>query len=392
MATIAFALLAFAVPALTQLARDRVRTLSFLNPLLASYALGIALGNTLLRGQAAFQAFDLVTTVTVGLSIPLLLFTLDVRSWGKVAGRMMLGIALACVAVVIALAAGAAIFPAFLPDYPKLAGLLVGVYTGGTPNLAALRLALRVDNDLYLAVHAADVAVGALYILFFIGPAKKVFGLILKPAEPSASEAAAGRPGQELYDEVAHKRFPFIGEVLRASRLGALGLNVGLAVACVGLAFGLSLLAPEASRTMILILALTSAAVALSFVRRVREASGSFELGEYLILVFCFAAGAMGDVRRVLEAGPAILALVAYAVVVSVALHALLCRLFGLDRDTMMIASTAAVCSPPFVGIVAGALGNRRLIAPGIAAGLAGYALGNYLGILTYQILSAALG
>lgn len=50
MVTVAFALLAFAVPALTQLARDRVRSLSFLNPLLASYALGIALGNTLLRG------------------------------------------------------------------------------------------------------------------------------------------------------------------------------------------------------------------------------------------------------------------------------------------------------------------------------------------------------
>lgn len=392
MATVAFALLAFAVPALTQLARDRVRPLSFLNPLLASYALGIALGNTLLRGQAAFRAFDLVTTVTVGLSIPLLLFTLNVRSWGKAAGRMMLGMGLAAAAAVLALAAGAAIFPALLPDYPQLAGLLVGVYTGGTPNLAALRLALRVDNDLYLAVHAADVAVGALYIFFFIGPAKKLFGLFLKPAAPDASDAAERRPGQELYDEVAHKRFPFIGEVLRAARPAALGLNVLLAIACVGLAFGLSLLAPEAARTMVLILALTSAAVALSFIRRVREAAGSFELGEYLILVFCFAAGAMGDLRRVLEASPAVFALVAYAVVASVLLHALFCRLFGLDRDTMMISSTAAVCSPPFVGIVAGALGNRRLIAPGIAAGLAGYAAGNYLGVLVYQALSAILG
>lgn len=107
MATVALALLAFAVPALNRLARDRVRQLSFLDTLLASYALGIALGNMILLGQAASRTFELATTVMLGLSIPLMLFTMNVRSWGKAACGMMLGMGLACASAVVALAAGA---------------------------------------------------------------------------------------------------------------------------------------------------------------------------------------------------------------------------------------------------------------------------------------------
>jgi uncharacterized membrane protein len=52
----------------------------------------------------------------------------------------------------------------------------------------------------------------------------------------------------------------------------------------------------------------------------------------------------------------------------------------------MMISSTAAICSPPFVGVTAMAIKRPSLIAPGITAGLMGYALGNYLGILVFKL------
>ncbi|TFG80574.1 MAG: DUF819 family protein, partial [Spirochaetales bacterium] len=174
-----FALLALLFPALVQLARDRVKLLSSFNPLLTSYAVGILLGNTVLRNGAAFAAFDLVATVSVAFSIPLMLFTLDVRSWGKSTGKIMLGMALASVSIVLTVVSGFFLFSGALPEYPNLAGLLVGVYTGGTPNLAALRIALGVDNDLYLAVHGADVVISALYIFFYITVAKWVIGKFL---------------------------------------------------------------------------------------------------------------------------------------------------------------------------------------------------------------------
>ncbi len=386
---IPFIIFALFFPALVQLLRDNFKPLSFLNPLITSYAMGILLGNTVMRGQAAFGAFDIVSTVSVALSIPLMLFTMDVRSWGRTTGTMMLGMALACASVLVAVTIGVPLFSSALPAYPELSGLLVGVYTGGTPNLAALRIALNVDKDLYLAVHAADMAVGALYILFYITVAKHVFGWFLEiPAPPAVGTAPETGPGGDPHNPAPGRRFPFIGGVLRSSPRLPLARNVGLTIGSIAAAFALSLAVAPGFQTMVVILGITTIAIALSFARPVRETRGSFELGEYFILVFSFAAGAMGDVRRILGASPMVFLLVAYTVLASMLIHVVLCRLFRVDRNAMMISSTAAICSPPFVGLVAGALGDRRLIAPGITAGIVGYAVGNYLGVLAAKVLA----
>ena len=389
MAMIPFAVFALLFPALVQFIRDRVKSLSFLNPLIVSYAGGILLGNTVMRGQAAFSGFDIVATVSVALSIPLMLFTLDVRSWGRTTGKVMLGMVLASVSVLIAVAGGVPLFSGALPGYPDLAGLLVGVYTGGTPNLAALRMALQVDNDLYLAVHAADMVVGALYILFFITAAKRIFGWFLKiPRLSTDASAPEPMPRSRAGAPPEDRRFPFIADVLRSSPRLPLARNVGLTVVSIAGAFGLSMAVPSGFQTMVVILGITTLAIALSFIKPIRETRGSFELGEYFILAFSFAAGAMGDVRRIIGASPMVFLLVVYTVVASMAIHVVLSRLFKVDRNAMMISSTAAICSPPFVGLVAGALGDKKLIAPGITAGIVGYAVGNYLGVLVARVLA----
>jgi uncharacterized membrane protein len=46
-----------------------------------------------------------------------------------------------------------------------------------------------------------------------------------------------------------------------------------------------------------------------------------------------------------------------------------------------MVTSVAAVCSPPFVPMMARALGNPGAMLSGMTTGIIGYALGNYLGI-----------
>jgi len=95
----------------------------------------------------------------------------------------------------------------------------------------------------------------------------------------------------------------------------------------------------------------------------------------------------MADLRRVFSAVPQILLYVGFALLASILLHLILCRIFSIDADTMMITSTAAVFSPPFVGMVAVGIGNRDIIVPGITVGLIGYAVGNYLGISVAQAL-----
>ena len=63
-------------------------------------------------------------------------------------------------------------------------------------------------------------------------------------------------------------------------------------------------------------------------------------------------------------------------------MHLIFSRLFKLDRAHFLIASTAAVFGPPFVGVVARAINAPKLVASGLAVGVLGYALGNYLGLM----------
>ena len=65
----------------------------------------------------------------------------------------------------------------------------------------------------------------------------------------------------------------------------------------------------------------------------------------------------------------------------SLLLHAVLCKLAGVDSDTFMVTSVAAICSPPFVPLLVKALGNPGVLLSGMTTGIIGYALGNYLGI-----------
>jgi uncharacterized membrane protein len=52
-----------------------------------------------------------------------------------------------------------------------------------------------------------------------------------------------------------------------------------------------------------------------------------------------------------------------------------------------MITSTALVCSPPFVPVIAAAIGNKKVIVSGLTVGIIGYAVGNYLGYIIAEAL-----
>lgn len=128
-------------------------------------------------------------------------------------------------------------------------------------------------------------------------------------------------------------------------------------------------------------LIITTLGLACSFIKRVRETRLTFQLGNYLILVFCVAVGSMADFGQLISASGTILLFVALVVYGSLLLHLLLSAVFRIDADTMIITSIAAIFSPPFVPVVASALKNREIIVSGLTAGIIGYAAGNYLGI-----------
>lgn len=358
-----------------------VRPLRDINPIILAYAFGLFLGNIQILPSYAAGVQDLISSVSVALSIPLLLFTVHVAQWKSLGGKAGLSLLLAVVAISTTVTAGHLIFRNFVPDSASLSGMLMGVYTGGTPNLAAIRTALKVDTSIYLTVHTADLIIGGVYILFVITIAKPLFKIILpETLLADHEERMEIRDSQTTFRDVIDRR-----------NLPKSIASLLLAMAMVGVSLGVARFFPADAESIVVIVSLTTLAIGASFIPRVRHMPTSFKIGEFIILVFSLVVGSMADLQRMLVASPAILLFVAFAVFVSLTLHLLLSKLFRVDVDTMLITSVSAICSPPFVGMVAISLRNRQVIAAGITTGIIGYAIGNYLGIFTALMLERFL-
>jgi len=369
-------ILAVFFPLVLLLAKEQVTLIKTVSPLILCYAGGLLIGNAGILNDASLSVMDSVSTATVALSIPLMLFTVDIRAWRTYAGRTGVAFGLAALSVVIVAAVSRFLFSADIPQNWKLSGMLIGLYTGGTPNLAAIKTALHVDQNVYLATHASDLVMSAIYLLFVLTAARPLLARVLPVAAVYSSAAASAVEGEP----------PFTRVFTRGVR-GPLSLALLVAVAIVGVGVGLSMLVGGEWATMVAILSISTLGIAASFSTSVRRIPMTFSLGEYFIYIFCFSVGTMGNLAAIAGSATVIFTFVTVTLTASFLLHLLLCRLFRVDRDAMMVASTAAVCSPPFVGMVAISLKNRDLIGPGITVGILGYAVGNYLGIAVAELL-----
>jgi len=124
---------------------------------------------------------------------------------------------------------------------------------------------------------------------------------------------------------------------------------------------------------------------------RVRKIEMSYPLGQYIILIFCITIATTVDFSELLKASGNIIVYTILVIFGSTLLHIIICRPIGIDRDTQIITATAGIFSPVFVPVVASSLKNREVIVGGLAAGIIGYAIGNYLGITTAYFFKAWL-
>src|SRR5512133_410322 len=122
---------------------------------------------------------DTILSVVVLIAFPLLLFSMNIRRWLKVASTGFLSIVLGLVAGLVMVTIGFFIWKDSFPESWKLAGMFEGMYTGGTPNFVAMQVALKVDPTLFVIATTYDIVVGSVLVLFFISIAPAIFRFFL---------------------------------------------------------------------------------------------------------------------------------------------------------------------------------------------------------------------
>ena len=322
-----------------------------------------------------------IATYTIPFAIPLLLFSADIKSWTKLAPSFikstLLGILGCCLAVTIG----------FLichggdkETFAAIGGMLTGLYTGGNANLASIKVALGVDDTVYIITSAYSTVLSAVYLIFVILFGKRVLRLLLPDFKYDKNNSNGSVTVKNYDNELFYGLF-------RKKNLPTLGQSLALTVIIIAVGAGIALLCPKDMFQTIFILGISTLAIIASTNKRVRSMERTFEAGTYLILVFSIAVASQVNTNTIGNIDPRIFLFITIATLGSLVIHVLLSALFRIDTDTTLASSISLICSPPFVPVVAGAVKNKAIIGPGIAVGLFGYAVGTYVGFFLAKFL-----
>lgn len=405
---------------------NRVQWLGKVGPVLVLYIIGIFIGN-ILHPSGMAQIQDILSSAMVPMAIPLMLF--GCRFSRSSTRSQLLALLTGIVAVTGAVTIGFFLFGRGIPDGAKIGGMLTGVYTGGTMNLAALKAMLGVDEETFILLNSYDMVISFLYLTFLLSIGIRLFrkflpniqgvargkadgladgtaagaadGAIVRLADGTAAGANDGLPEApdgslldgavdsipDAGEMVGDSSNPYSG-IFRKEGLKEIGMLLLVDAAIIGISAGLGLLAGDGWFMTVLVLMLTTLGIAASFNGKIRSMKRSYDIGMYFIYIFSIVVASMADLSK-FEIGSSLglLGYLTFVIFGSLLLQVIFAKIFRIDSDTMTISSVTYICSPPFVPMIAAAMKNRNVIASGLAIGVVGYAAGNYLGFLMAQLL-----
>ena len=325
--------------------------------------------------------YEFLMGTGVNLAIALILLSVDLGSVLKAGSGMLAAFGIGALGTAVGAITGGLLLSGVVgPETWKLAGQFTGTYTGGGANFAALGRAFETSADLFSAATAADVIVTAVWMVaclavpVLLGRSKQGQG----EEAPVAGESSA--EGQLTLERTLQSS-------VKPVSLSDTAALVAIAMGAVWGADQLAGLLPIHE-----VLWLTTIVLILAQVPAVKALSGSALFGNYLLLLFLASNGARSVIANLVAMGPPVF----YYAIITVALHGVVIfgigRLARLDYATLAVASQANVGGAASAIALAGARGYTDQLVPGVAVGLLGYAVGNYLGFVVATMMRGMLG
>ncbi|MBR5478090.1 MAG: DUF819 family protein [Bacteroidaceae bacterium] len=355
-----------------------------IGPVLTLYLLGVLVANIGIfpTEEAAYQKIfgfmESFSGALIPLALPMILFGCNFKkfSLGKSVGAFVIG----------AFSVAAFVFAGYLffrnnlgEEGPQMGAALTGQYLGGAANLAAIKQMLGLSADNFVILSTCNLIVSFFYLMFLMGGGVKIARWIVgkrsgKEQNVNLEEYTEENPYKEFGKK---KSLIQLGKVLVAAAV-VMGISVFIGK-LLGKDGGISMVA--------LILSITTLSLLLTTWKEVRTWDKSYDAGMYLIYVFCLVMATMADLSKI-DWNQSLYILLFQAVIIfgSLLLTVLLAKLFRIDADTAVITSDTLINSPLCVPMIAATMKNKDVIMTGIANGLLGYAVGNYIGFLMFTL------
>ena len=355
-----------------------------LGPVLTLYILGVIVANIGIfpsdpDAQQSFLGFqESVSEILVPLALPMMLFGCNFKrfSIGKSLSALIVGVVSVAAIVVVSYLMFAEELGA---EAPKMAASLAGQYTGGAANLAAVKQMVGLSTESFVMLSTCNLIVSFFYLMFLMGGGVALARRIVGGKRHIEQDVVVDQNDENPYRDFATR--PVVVQLLKVLAASVVIMGISVAVgSIVGGESGISMVA--------LILTITTLSLLMTISKQVRSWDKSYDAGMYLIYVFCLVMATMADLSSInWEQSLFVLMLQAVIIFGSLFVTIFLARPLRIDADTAVITSNTLINSPVCVPMIAATMKNRDVVVVGITNGLAGYAVGNYLGYLLYQML-----
>lgn len=340
------------------------------------YAAGMLLGNIGIE-HGAEEILKNIVDVSIPLAIPLFIYGTDFMGWLRHSKDTVVGYTICIISAAVVCTVLGVVFHQWLPESWQVAGMLTGVYTGGTPNLTAIGHSLSASREIIIITNSMDMIAGSLFLLILLVTGRNFLKnfLVVKEVKPE--------------DQICHhvEKNYSVKELLP-------GASISLALSALSFAIAVtaSQLIFDGINVGFLIFVISTLGIMGSFNTKIRNLKGSFELGHYILMIFCFGIGTVSNIQDALSESFLLAGMVLLVVVIITTIHFLVAKVFKLDRDTAVITCVAGIFGPPFVPLIADRFDNKSMIVPGITTGLIGFGIGNYLGMSVAYLVKYLTG
>ncbi|MBI4236793.1 MAG: DUF819 family protein [Deltaproteobacteria bacterium] len=305
--------------------------------------------------------YDFFSGTLVPLAIALLIMSLDIRLLTKLPRKFLAIYAIGIVASMSGALVAALIFRDLGLDAAKLAAQLGASYIGGGENAVAMQKIFNIPLPLFVGTFAVDNVLTSLWMLlmiFFIGPYRvqsEFVGVIEKPPPPMFTII-----------EILSLIFCAIGVVWIAQFLST---RIGLL------------------HTLLYVSLLSILAGQMGWVRRLSQSA--YLLGVLLFLPFFFAIGAHSDFAAIARLPAAVLAMPPIVVGVHGLIMVICGKFLRIPRHYLAVASQSLIGGPSTAVAVAQAREWHEGVPIAVIAGVGGYAIANFIGVLIYRLAAA---
>ena len=349
---------------------------------------GMVLSNSRLLPTES-PSYDMVDDYLVRVAVPLLLFRANVARIWRETGTMLLAFHIAAVGSILGAFLAGFMFKGAFARVPEVAGIMTASYVGGGVNFVAVKESYQVSSELTNPLLVADnfIMAGMFAVLLVIA-VSKFFRRHYPHPHSLAGDAEDVRA-------LAARHW-------RPKEISLLDIAQALAVAFVIAAVSVLLTNFLKARieSKILQSIIANPFVAITFLtvtlttlwhRRMEKIQGAEDLGMFLLYLFFFVIGLRADFFQVMKNVPILFPFCFVMAVANLVFTLGVGKLLHLNLEELLLGVNATLGGPPSAAAMAISRGWSNLVLPGLLAGIWGYVIGTFVGIVVTEALKKVL-